>query len=167
LHLKKTILHLYVQLLYVKELEDILKTTAKLPLGKKTVLNITYSSIWMKDEIISALKPFDISIEQFNVLRILRGKKGEPANLQDIQERMINKMSNTTRLVDKLILKGLVERFVCEKNRRKVDIYITEEGLNLLNEIDPVIEEKETLMTSKLSPLELENLNALLTKLRT
>lgn len=167
LHLKKTILHLYIQLLYMKELEDILKTTAKLPLSKKTVLNIAYSSIWMKDEIISALKPYDISIEQFNVLRILRGKKGEPTNLQDIQERMINKMSNTTRLVDKLILKGLVERFVCEKNRRKVDIYITEEGLKLLKEIDPVIEEKETLMTSKLSTLELENLNTLLTKLRT
>jgi DNA-binding MarR family transcriptional regulator len=150
----------------VKELEDILKTTAKLPLSKKTVLNITYSSIWMKDEIISALKSFDISIEQFNVLRILRGKKSEPTNLQDIQERMINKMSNTTRLVDKLILKGLVERFVCEKNRRKVDIYITEEGLKLLNEVDPVIEDKETLMTSKLSTLELENLNILLTKLR-
>lgn len=167
LHLKKTILHLYIQLLYMKELEDILKTTAKLPLSKKTVLNIAYSSIWMKDEIISALKPYDISIEQFNVLRILRGKKGEPTNLQDIQERMINKMSNTTRLVDKLILKGLVERFVCEKNRRKVDIYITEEGLKLLKEIDPVIEERETLMTSKLSTLELENLNTLLTKLRT
>jgi len=123
----------------MKELEDILKTTAKLPMSKKTVINISYSSIWMKDEITAVLKPYDISIEQFNVLRILRGKKGEPTNLQDIQERMINKMSNTTRLVDKLILKGLVERFICEKNRRKVDIYITEQGLNLLNEIDPLL----------------------------
>jgi DNA-binding MarR family transcriptional regulator len=69
--------------------------------------------------------------------------------------------------VDKLILKGLVERFVCKKNRRKVDIFITEEGLKLLSEVDPVIEDKETLMTSKLSTLELENLNTLLTKLRT
>jgi len=151
----------------MKELEEILKTTAKLPLSKKTVINISYSSIWMKDEITAVLKPYDISIEQFNVLRILRGKKGEPTNLQDIQERMINKMSNTTRLVDKLIIKNLVERFICEKNRRKVDIYITEQGLKLLNEIDPVIQATEEAVTSNLTVQELETLNTLLTKLRT
>lgn len=150
----------------MKELEDILKTTAKLPLSKKTVIHISYSSIWMKDEIISDLKPYDISVEQFNVLRILRGKKGDPTNLQDIQERMLNKMSNTTRLVDKLILKGLVERFICEKNRRKVDIFITDQGLKLLNEIDPVVDKVEARITSKLSTQELETLNSLLTKLR-
>jgi len=151
----------------MKELEDILKVTTKLSLQKKTVINISYSSIWMKDEIILALKPYDISIEQFNVLRILRGQKGNPANLQDIQERMVNKMSNTTRLVDKLILKGLAERFICEKNRRKVDIYITENGLKLLNEIDPIIEKTENSLTSNLSDKELEDLNTLLNKLRT
>jgi DNA-binding MarR family transcriptional regulator len=151
----------------MKELEDILKTKANLPLSKKTVINISFSSIWMKDEIMAVLKPRDISIEQFNVLRILRGKKGEPTNLQDIQERMINKMSNTTRLVDKLILKGLVERFICKNNRRKVDIYITKQGLNLLNEIDPVIEATEERVTSNLTIQELETLNTLLTKLRT
>ena len=151
----------------MKELEDILKTKANLPLSKKTVINISFSSIWMKDEILAVLKPYDISIEQFNVLRILRGKKGKPTNLQDIQERMINKMSNTTRLVDKLILKGLVERFICKNNRRKVDIYITKQGLNLLNKIDPVIEATEERITSNLSIQELETLNTLLTKLRT
>jgi len=151
----------------MKELEDLLKITTKLSLQKKTVINISYSSIWMKDEIILALKPYDISIEQFNVLRILRGQKGNPANLQDVQERMVNKMSNTTRLVDKLILKGLVERFICEKNRRKVDIYITDNGLKLLNEIDPIIEKTENSLTSNLSDQELEHLNTLLNKLRT
>jgi DNA-binding MarR family transcriptional regulator len=151
----------------MKELEEILKTTTKLPLSKKTVINISYSSIWMKDEITAVLKPYDISIEQFNVMRILRGKKGEPTNLQDIQERMINKMSNTTRLVDKLIIKNLVERFICEKNRRKVDIYITEQGLKLLNEIDPVIQATEEAVTSNLTVQELETLNTLLTKLST
>ncbi len=158
---------MYIQLLYMKELEDIIKTTAQLPLSKKTVLNIIYSGIWMKDESATLLKPYDISVEQFNVLRILRGKKGEPTNLQDIQERMINKMSNTTRLVDKLILKGLVERFICEKNRRKVDIFITEQGLKLLDSLDPLIEDVETKITSNLSTEELETLNTLLTKLRT
>jgi len=158
---------LYIQLLYMKELEKIIKTNAPLPLRKKAVLNIAYSSIWMKDEVIAVLKPYDISVEQFNVLRILRGKNGNPTNLQDIQERMINKMSNTTRLVDKLILKGLVERFVCEKNRRKVEIFITKQGLKLLNEVSPVVEQTENRITSGLSTQELKTLNTLLTKLRT
>lgn len=157
---------MYIQQLYMKELEDILKISTKLPIRKKTVLNITHSSIWMKDEVLSVLKPFEISIEQFNVLRILRGKKGNPTNLQDVQDRMINKMSNTTRLVDKLILKGYVERFTCEKNRRKVDIFITNTGLDILKEIDPIIEKTENEITSNLTETELETLNTLLTKLR-
>ena len=151
----------------MKELEDIIKTTSQIPLKKKTVLNIAYSSIWMKDDFTTLLKPYDISVEQYNVLRILRGKKGNATNLQDIQERMINKMSNTTRLVDKLILKGLVERFICEKNRRKVDIFITDQGLSLLNEVDPLVDNIEAQMTSNLTNQELETLNTLLTKLRT
>jgi DNA-binding MarR family transcriptional regulator len=150
----------------MKELESILKTSQKIPLSKKTVLNITYSSIWMKDEISSVLKPFEISIEQFNVLRILRGQKGNATNLQDIQDRMVSKMSNTTRLVDKLILKGYVERFTCKKNRRKVEIFITQEGLNILKEIDPIIDITESELSSNLSDHELETLNTLLTKLR-
>jgi len=150
----------------MKELETILKTTAILPASRKTVLNISYSSIWIKDELASVLRPFDISMEQFNVLRILRGKKGDATNLQDIQDRMISKMSNTTRLVDKLILKDLVERFTCEKNRRKVDIFITEKGLNLLKELDPIIDATETNITKNLNSDELETLNYLLTKIR-
>jgi DNA-binding MarR family transcriptional regulator len=150
----------------MKELEALLKTKVKFALPKKTVLNITFNSIWVKEELTSVLKPYDISIEQFNVLRILRGQKGNPTNLQDIQERMISKMSNTTRLVDKLLLKGYVERFICEKNRRKVDIFITNDGLNLLTKIDPIIEQTEANITSKLSTTELEQLNTLLTKLR-
>ena len=66
-----------------------------------------------------ALKPFEVSIQQFNVLRILRGRKGVPANLSTLNERMVTKMSNTTRLVDKLLAKGYVDRVVCESNRRK------------------------------------------------
>ena len=79
---------------------------------------------------------------------------------------MISKMSNTTRLVDKLILKNYVERFICEKNRRKVDIYITKEGLKLLDILDPIIDKKEKELTSNLNTDELETLNLLLTKMR-
>lgn len=150
----------------MKELEDILLTTSQIPLTKKTVLNISYTANIIKDSISNTLKPSDISIEQFNVLRILRGQKGKATNLQDIQSRMVSKMSNTTRLVDKLILKGYVERFVCEKNRRKVEIFITSQGLNFLEEIDPLVACAEANITSPLSQEELKTLNNLLTKLR-
>ena len=157
---------MYIQLLYMKDITSILKTKSDLSLQKKTVLNIAYTSICFKDGILMVLKPFDISIEQFNVLRILRGQQGNATNLQDIQDRMISKMSNTTRLVDKLILKGYVKRFVCQNNRRKVDIYITDEGLILLNRLDPMIDSKEQELTQNLDSSELETLNYLLTKLR-
>lgn len=150
----------------MKDISNILKTKSDLSLQKKTVLNIAYSSICFKDGILMVLKPFDISIEQFNVLRILRGQQGNATNLQDIQDRMISKMSNTTRLVDKLILKGYVKRFVCQNNRRKVDIFITDEGLKLLNILDPKIDSKEQELTRNLDSSELETLNYLLTKLR-
>lgn len=150
----------------MKELKDIIKTSKEIPLPRKTVINITLTNIKVKEAVLSIMKPFDLSIEQFNVLRILRGKKGEPTNLQDIQDRMVSKMSNTTRLVDKLILKELVERFTCGNNRRKVDIFITENGLKLLKAIDPIIDKVEKDTTSNLSDEELETLNFLLEKMR-
>lgn len=151
----------------MKELEDILKIRSEMPLSKKTVLNISYTSIDIKETLAKVLKPFDMSSEQCNVLRILRGQNGKPTNLQDIQDRMISKMSNTTRLVDKLISKDYVERFTCEKNRRKVEIFITPAGLELLKEIDPHIEHAEIQLTQSLDKEELILLNQLLTKLRT
>lgn len=159
-------LHLYLQQLYMRTIEDILLTTSQLPLAKKTVLNIFYTSIGIKESVSNHLKPFDISIEQFNVLRILRGQKGKPTNLQDIQGRMVSKMSNTTRLVDKLISKGYVERFICEENRRKVEIFITAKGLDFLKKADPIVDDIERTITSSLSKEELTTLNNLLTKLR-
>ncbi len=158
---------MYIQLLYMKDLEEILKTNSALPVSKKTILNIFITNTVFKDEMQTVLKPFDLSMEQFNVLRILRGQKSTPVNLQDIQERMVNKMSNTTRLVDKLILKNYVERFVCKINRRKVEIFITKNGLELLNKLDSLIDESESKLTHNLSVSELEQLNTLLYKLRT
>lgn len=151
----------------MKELESVVKTKQKLPFARATVINIMYSNNWVKDELLSVLKPYDLSLEQFNVLRILRGQKGQAINLQDIQERMINKMSNTTRLVDKLILKGHVKRAICKNNRRKVEIEITKTGLLILDDIDPCIDSAENHITSNLNESELEQLNTLLNKLRT
>jgi DNA-binding MarR family transcriptional regulator len=85
---------------------------------------------------IQRFKPYGISPQQYNVLRILRGSSPKPLMLSDISSRMIDKNSNATRLVEKLRLKGFVKREVCENNRRQVDIVITSKGLDLLTEID-------------------------------
>lgn len=148
-------------------IEKELKITKKLPECKKALLNLMYTGNWINDEITSILKPFDISTQQFNVLRILKGMKGTPSTLQTIQERMISKMSNTTRLVDKLIKKNYVQREQCESNRRKVDITITEEGIKALDVINVAVDETESKITNNLSHQELEHLNHLLNKLRT
>jgi DNA-binding MarR family transcriptional regulator len=99
------------------------------------------------------------------VLRILRGQKGEPANLSTVQERMVNKMSNTSRLVDKLIEKDLVERKICEENRRKIELFITSKGLSLLKKLDPLIDNEEEKMTQNLTVKDRNQLMALLEKL--
>ncbi|MFD2565256.1 MarR family winged helix-turn-helix transcriptional regulator [Aquimarina rubra] len=147
-------------------IEDIIKTKTKLPLSRKAIVNLLYTENWISDQINSELKVYDISIQQFNVLRILKGQKGKPANLSTIQERMVSKMSNTTRLVDKLIKKNLVQRVLCETNRRKVEITITQQGNKFLEQVSPAMNSFEKKITSSLSEEELITLNNLLNKLR-
>ena len=113
---------------------------------------------FMSDEISCALHPYGLSIQQFNVLRILRGCKEKPASLQYITSRMIHKTSNTTRIVDRLLEKKLVNRKSCAENRRMVEINITQVGLKLLTTIDPVIDKKENEVASRLSKKELTTL---------
>ena len=135
--------------------------------SKKVMMNIMYTQNVIGENFNETMKEYDLSAEQFNVLRILRGQKGKPANMCVIQERMIAKTSNTTRLVDKLLLKGLVTREVCEENRRKMEVLITERGLILLEELDPMVEGHEEKFANNLTPAELEQLNTLLEKYRT
>ncbi len=149
------------------KIEEIIKSNSAISHEKRTVLNIMFTQNVVADAFHDILKAFDLSVEQFNVLRILRGQKGKPTNMCMIQERMIAKTSNTTRLVDKLLLKGLVNRVVCEENRRKMEITITKKGLDLLSKLDPKIEAHETLFAQNLSEEELEILNNLLEKYRT
>ena len=119
----------------------------------------------LEEELNAMTKSFGISLPQFNVLRILRGQKGKPANLSTLNEHMIHKMSNTTRLVDKLIEKKLVERCICENNRRKVEITITQHGLALLESIDDKLALKEAELVQYISLNEKEKLIALISKL--
>ena len=149
------------------ELKQILDSTSNIADSKATVISIFHINTIIKDALLEELKPYDLSIEQYNVLRILRGQKGNPLNLQDIQKRMINKMSNTTRLVDKLIKKDFVKRTICENNRRKVEILITTQGLTVLKKLDNKITQTEEQITSGLSKAEIKQLNTLLLKLNT
>jgi len=144
--------------------EEIIKTDKKLALPVKTMIHFALVSTKIREAFACALKPFDMSEQQFNVLRILRGQKQKPANLSTINERMVTKMSNTTRLVDKLIAKGYVDREVCAENRRKVEITITKEGLDILVELDKVMEQTEEELLKNFNEKELQTLNQLFDK---
>ena len=148
-------------------IEDVVRSNVTMGLSQKAVLNIIYTQNDINERLIEILKPYDLSNEQFNVLRILRGQKGNPANMCVIQERMLAKTSNTTRLVDKLLLKEFVTRKVCKENRRKIEVLITEKGLSVLKELDPKVVDYEKNIVANLTTNELEQLNNLLEKIRT
>ncbi|WP_108424165.1 MarR family winged helix-turn-helix transcriptional regulator [Flagellimonas amoyensis] len=144
--------------------EEIIKTSKKMPLESRTLIHMTLVNNKLNELTNNALKPFDVSLQQFNVLRILRGQHGKPANLSTLNDRMVTKMSNTTRLVDKLLAKDYVVRNVCPSNRRKVEILITEKGSNALSEMDKALAEAENDIVKNFNKEELEQLNTLLDK---
>lgn len=146
--------------------DELLKSTQPISIEKKVLLNIMFTHNLITEKFNEVLKPFDLSTEQYNVLRILRGQKDKPANMSTLQERMIAKTSNTTRLVDKLLAKQLVTRETCCSNRRKMEIAITPKGLEILAKLDPIVIQNETNFAEKLTLKELEQLNNLLDKYR-
>ena len=147
-------------------IEEQIKSTVTLDTSKKIILNVLYTQNVIIDNFNEILKPYDISGEQYNVLRILRGQKGNPANMCLIQDRMLARTSNTTRLVDKLLLKNLVTREVCPENRRKIEVLITPKGQDILSELDPKVLEHEQFFSKNLNSEELDQLNLLLEKYR-
>lgn len=133
---------------------------------RDVIIGLMQSGNMAHDQINTLLQSYGLTLQQFNVLRILRGRNGSAACLESITNDMIQRMSNTSRLVDRLMVKALVDRKVCEKNRRKVDIFITDKGLKLLAEIDPVLDAREIEITSCLTSQEKEQLFQLLEKLK-
>ena len=138
----------------------------ELSLPDYTIENILQTGNWMNEKFSDHLKQYALSIQQYQVLRSLRELVGEPANLLTLQAEMVSKNSNTTRLVEKLRLKGLISRIQSEENRRMVEIRITESGLNLLAEIDNVHSEFKNDIVAGLSEDEILMLNKLLEKIR-
>lgn len=133
--------------------------------SKNLVIALIKYNCKVNESVSKALKPFGVSFQQFNVLRILRGQKGVAANLSTVHERMVNRTSNTTRIIDKLSDKNLVKRNICKENRRKIELFITNEGLKLLSVIDTIVEKTEDKATQKLNEKEKEKLIALLNQI--
>ena len=128
----------------------------------KALINIKYTANWLLSKEIDYFKPFGISPQQYNILRILRGA-GQPTKVQVIKARMIERAPNATRLMDKLCDKNLIDRTRCDHDRRVVFIDISKNGLTLLNEIDASIDIK---FMDNLSESEAEILSNLLDKIR-
>jgi DNA-binding MarR family transcriptional regulator len=131
----------------------------------KAMVNIIFTYNWLVEEQIKLLKPHNITLQQFNILRILRGQHPNTASIKIIRERMLDKMSDVSRLVEKLRAKEFVERKICPADRRHVDVLITEKGLQLLSDLDEHDDEMQKLM-SQLSSTEVATLNDYLDKLR-
>ena len=121
---------------------------------------------WITDQVGIELKSYGITEPQYNVLRTLRIKRGEPITVQKIQEKMVQRSSNVTRLIDKLQAKGLVSRVECPTNRRRMDITITLQGLDLLEKLDEKVKSLHQPMTDNLSTEEAQTLKQLIIKLK-
>lgn len=131
----------------------------------KLAVNIIYSYSWLMNLHEELFTKFHITSNQFNILRILRGQHPNPATVNLLKERMLDKMSDASRLVERLRIKGFVKRDVCPLDRRRVDIFITDNGLKLLAEVDKLSNKYDSLLKN-LSANDAKELNDLLDKLR-
>lgn len=151
----------------VMRIEDAIKQTKPFSSEfQKAIVNLVYTASWWNQVATRMLRPFGISQEQYNILRILRGMKGCPATIKTLTERMLDNNSNASRLVEKLKQKGLVERLECPMDRRRVDITITEKGLTLLDETQVLMEGSVRKNFEHLTEEEARQLNELLDKMR-
>src|SRR5687768_13868256 len=130
----------------------------------KMTVNIIYTHNWMMEQSRKFFEKADLTPQQFNILRILRGA-GKPLSTLQIRQRMLDKMSDTSRIVDRLVKKGLVKKVVCKSDRRLVDVSISDTGLELLEKLDQTSDEMDSVI-NKLSKEEAEKLNELLDKIR-
>jgi len=133
---------------------------------QKGLINLLYTNYYVGSKMRNYFKPFDITNQQYNILRILRGQQPKPASIGLLKERMLDKNSDVSRIIDRLLKKDWIERTECKSDRRQKDIIITKKGLDLLSKI--ALDETQNLnIISNLSIEETEQLNFLLDKIRT
>jgi DNA-binding MarR family transcriptional regulator len=131
---------------------------------QKSVLNLIYTFNWMNDRLNKRFEAFEVTQQQFNILRILRGA-GQPLSTLQIRQRMLDRMSDTSRIVGRLIKKGLVKKTICTGDRRLVDVQLTDKGKKLLEQMDKLNTEFDALFQN-LDQEEARKLNELLDKIR-
>ena len=132
---------------------------------QKALINLLYTYGWVIEKIKAFLSKEDITHQQYNILRILRGSHPGPLSTLQIRERMLDKMSDTSRIVDRLVIKGLVKKTICSKDKRLVDVLITDKGQKLLKKIDAEVDHVTTIMEN-LTDKEAADLSDVLDKLR-
>lgn len=132
---------------------------------QKAAINLIYTLSWMREKTKCIFEAEDITPQQFNILRILRGSFPEPLSTLQIRERMLEKMSDTSRIVDRLIAKGLVKKITCKKDRRLVDVIITDKGKKLLERLDARQDDIDGVL-SNLSEKDANILSELLDRIR-
>lgn len=132
---------------------------------QKSAINLIYTFNWVNEKINKLFEPFDITQQQFNILRILRGA-GQPLSTLQIRQRMLDKMSDTSRIVDRLVKKGLVKKTVCREDRRLVDVLLTDKGKKLLQTMEALNDEMDA-MFKYLTEDEAKQLNYFFDKIRT
>ena len=145
--------------------DEIVQKTFK-DVFQKLAINLQFTAAYYRNQFRGELKPYGVSPEQFNILRILRGQHPSTASAKLIAQRMIDRSSNVSRLVEKLRVKGLVTRSACDHDRRSVELSITPNGLDRLAQIDQHVETKPLSLSENLSEDDALQLNRLLDKLR-
>ena len=131
---------------------------------QKVMVNLIFTHNWMMERMKQFFEQADLTPQQFNILRILRGA-GQPLSTLQIRQRMLDKMSDTSRIVDRLIKKGLAKKVVCKSDRRLVDVSITEKGLKLLEKLDDTQSDLDAIVNN-LNEVDAKQLNKLLDKIR-
>lgn len=145
-------------------LEELLKQSKFRSEGQKSVLGILYAANLIRNNFEGIFNKYDLTVQQYNVLRILRGQYPNPSTINLIRERMLDRMSDASRIVERLRKSGMVERVPSEKDRRAVDVIITQKGMNILTELDKL----EKLMDApieKMDERDCKQLNDLLQKI--
>ncbi|MGQ0740054.1 MAG: MarR family winged helix-turn-helix transcriptional regulator [Bacteroidota bacterium] len=146
-------------------IENDIKQTRFRNVHQKAAINLIYTVSWMRDRTKCIFEAEDITAQQFNILRILRGSFPQPLSTLQIRERMLEKMSDTSRIVDRLIAKGLVKKITCKSDRRLVDVIITDKGKKLLERLDLKQDEIDSVL-SRLSEKDANILSDLLDRIR-
>jgi DNA-binding MarR family transcriptional regulator len=146
-------------------LEEEIKTKGFRSEIHKLSINLIYTYNWLMNESQNRFSQFGITMQQFNILRILRGQAPNPCTIQLLKARMLDKQPDASRLVDRLVAKGFATRTTCEEDRRKMDVKITEAGLALLDSMEPVIMEMDT-MFKGITNEEAYSVNEILDRIR-